>query len=207
MKRFTLIFTTLMLAALAGCPVTQLNRLPASSPLAQAKPIAATGDFTHAPSGYVFPAQMDAFQRVAILQYDTAGLDVSAGYDDSLPACPITLTIYIYPTPRMSFIGADADVVRSIETGWLDHAYESAKREIAQRHSDAVLKSEDAKTQGGVPGKKAVYSIGAAESELSVFVVHNAWFLKYRTTYPSHCAEGAREAIGAFYKAWVGRAS
>jgi len=207
MKRFTLAFATLAMSALAGCPVTQLNRLPESSPLPHPKPIPVLGDFRHAPSGYIFPAQVEAFQRVTILQYDTAGLDVSAGYNASLPECPIVLTIYVFPTPRMSFIGADPDVVRSLESGWLDHAYNAAKREILQAHADAVLKGEDARVQDGGPGKKAVYAIGNTESDLYVFVVHHSWFLEYRATYSGSCSERAHQVIDAFYKAWGGRAS
>jgi len=206
MKCSTLALTVLAFSALAGCPVTQLNRLPESSRLPQPKPIEAVGDFKHAPSGYAFPAQVAAFQRVAILQYDTAGLDVSAGYNLNLPECLIVLTIYVFPTPRMSFIGASPDVVRSLEDEWLDHAYNAAKHEIVQAHSDAALKTEDSRVQDGVPGKKAVYSIGSSESDLYVFVVHHSWFLEYRATYPSSCSDGARQAIGAFFKSWVGRA-
>jgi hypothetical protein len=207
MKRITLAISVLALSGLAGCPVTQLNRLPESSRLPQLKPIAVAGDFEHAPSGYVFPPQVEVFQRVAVLQYDTAGLDVSAGYNSSLPECPIALTIYVYPTPRMSFVGAAPDVVRSLEDGWLDHGYSAAKREIVEAHTDAVLKSEDATVQDGVPGKKAVYSIGKAESDLYLFVVHHSWFLEYRATYPSGCSDGAHQAMDAFFRSWGGRAS
>jgi hypothetical protein len=200
MKRLSLALVPLVLA---GCPVTQLNRLPESSRLPQPKPIAIVDDFKHAPSGYIFPAEVEAFRRVAILQYDTAGLDVSAGYNASLPECPIVLTIYIYPTPRMSFIGADPDLVRSLEGGWLDHEYSVVKRQIVTAHTDAILKSEDSKVQDEVPGKKAVYAIANAESELYLFVVRHSWFLEYRVTYPSLCAERAQQSLGSFYTAWT----
>jgi hypothetical protein len=206
MKRYTLTLAV-ALTTLSGCPVTQLNRLPTSSPLAQATPIPTGGEFKHTPSGYTFPAQVGAFQRVALLQYDTAGLDVSAGYNYALPDCLVVLTIYVFPTPRMTFIGADPDVVRSVEARWLDTGYDDAKRQIVHAHPDAALESEDARTQEGVPGKKAVYSFGDKESSLFLFVVYHAWFLEYRHTYPKQCAPQAREAIDAFHKAWVGRAS
>jgi hypothetical protein len=206
MKLYTLTFA-IITVGLSGCPVTQVNRLPEASPLAHPTAITAVGDFKHNPSGYLFPIQVGAFQRVGLLQYDTGGLDMSAGYNDALPGCLVALTIYIYPTPRMTFIGADPDVVRSLEGRWLDGAYTGAKAEIVRAHPDAVLGSEDATTQDGIPGKKAVYSIGKAESELHVFVVHHTWFLKIRATYPSQCSTQAREAIGTFHTAWTGHAT
>jgi hypothetical protein len=201
---FAIIITVV---GLSGCPVTQVNRIPESAPLTHPTAITVMGDYKHDPSGYVFPIQVGAFHRVNLLRYDSSGLDISAGYNDAFPGCLVALTIYIYPTPRMTFIGADPDVVRSLEERWLEGAYTGAKREISLAHPDAVLESEDARTQDGVPGKKAVYSIGGAESELYEFVVHHSWFLKYRATYPSQCSAQARQAIGTFYTAWTGRAS
>jgi hypothetical protein len=192
------------MVGLVGC-VTHFDRLPRSSPLPRPTPLAAVGEFRHAPSGYVFPLQVGAFQRVALLQYDTAGLDVSAGYNDAAADCPVVLTIYVYPTPRMTFIGADPALVRATEMQWLDGAYGAAKQEIARAHAGAILDSEDSRMQNGVPGKKAVYSIGSAQSELLLFVVEHAWFLEYRATYPAECASQGREALGSFFAAWQGR--
>jgi hypothetical protein len=205
MKRHTLTVAAVTLVSLTGCPMTQVNRLPGSSPLPRPAAISVAGDFRHTPSGYVFPVLVDAFQRVNLFRYDTAGLDVSAGYNSALPGCLIVLTIYVYPTPRMTFIGADPDAVRSLEARWLDGAYNEAKHEIARAHPDAALESEDARMQGGVPGKKAIYSIGDKQSELYLFVIGHAWFLEYRHSYPKECAPQARQAIEAFHKAWGGR--
>jgi hypothetical protein len=202
MNHYIRTFAILTVLGLSGCPVTQVNRIPESSPLPRATEITAAGDFSHKPSGYVFPIQVGAFQRVDLLQYDTGGLDVSAGYNDALPGCLVALTSYVYPTPRMQFIGADPNVVRSIEERWLEGGYTRAKEEITGAHPEAVLESEGARKRDGVPGKKALYSIGKAESELEVFVVQHSWFLKFRATYPSQCATQAREAMDAFHTAW-----
>jgi hypothetical protein len=207
MKHYILTFAIVTVVGLSGCPVTHVNRVPESSPLTHATAIPVVGDFKHNSSGYLFPIQVGAFQRADLFQYDSAGLDISAGYNNALPGCLVALTIYIYPTPRMTLIGADPDLVRSLEERWLEGAYTRAKQEISRAHPDAVLESESARTLDGVPGKKAVYSIGEAESELSEFVVHHSWFLKYRATYPSQCSAQARQAIGTFHSAWTGRAS
>ena len=198
MNRIPPIFAIAALVCLAGCPVTQVNRLPQSSPLRQAAPISAIGDFRHIPSGFVFPTEVAAFQRVVLLQYDSAGLDISAGYNDALPNCPVALTIYVYPTPRMTFVGADPELVGSMEAQWLDGAYSDAKRQIVKAHTGASLESEDATAKDGLPRKKAVYSIDNTKSELMVSVVHHSWFLKYRVTYPAPCSEQARSAIDSF---------
>jgi hypothetical protein len=105
----------------------------------------------------------------------------------------------------MTFIGADPSVVRSLEEGWSGGGYAHAKEEIIRAHPDAVLEAEGATTQDGVAGKKAVYSIGRAESELDLFVVQHSWFLKFRATYPAACSTQAREALGAFRAIWTGR--
>jgi len=205
MKHYALTFAIVAVFGLGGCPVTQVNRIPESSPLAHPAAITAVGNFKHNPSGFLFPIQVGAFQRVNLLQYDIQGLDISAGFNDVLPGCLVALTIYLYPTPRMTFVGADPGVVRSTEERWSENAYTRAKAEIVRAHPDAVLESEGATVQDGVPGKKAVYSVGAAESELHLFVVQHSWFLKFRASYPSQCSTQAREAMGAFYSGWTGR--
>jgi hypothetical protein len=206
MNHYIRTFAVLAVLGLSGCPVTQVNRIPESSPLPRATEITAAADFKHNPSGYLFPVQVGAFQRVNLFQYDTVGLDVSAGYNDALPGCLVALTIYVYPTPRMQFIGADPNAVRSLEERWLEGGYARAKAEIIQVHPDAVVESEGAGTLDGIPGKKAVYSIGKAESELHVFVVRHSWFLRIRATYPGECSVQAREAMDAFHSAWTGHA-
>jgi hypothetical protein len=204
MKHYTLTLAIATLIGLSGCPVTQVDRKPETLPLAHPAEITAAGDFKHNPSGYLFPIQVGAFQRVNLFQYDTGGLDMSAGYNDALPGCLVALTIYIYPTPRMNFISADPSVVRSLEERWLEGAYTGAKAEIVRAHPDAVLETEGAATQNAVSGKEAIYSIGRAESELHVFVVQHSWYLKFRASYPVECSTQAREAMRAFHTAWVG---
>lgn len=206
LKHYALIFASAVFVGLTGCPVTQVNRLPPSSPLRQPAAIYANGDFTHVSSGYVFPAQIAAFRRVDLLRYDTGGLDVSAGYNDALLGCLVVLTIYVFPTPRMTFVGASPDVVQSLEAHWLNGGYDEAKQEIVRAHPDAMLESEDAPTREGVPGKKAIYAIGDKQSELYLSVIHHAWFLEYRNDYPKRCASQALQALEAVPQGvgWIG---
>ncbi len=199
----TLVLGSILL--LQGCPTTRINRLPASAPLSKPLTLTSDGEFVHKPSRYAFPVAIGGFQRTAMSQYDTKGLDVSVGYGPGLKECPVVLTIYVAPAPRMTFIGAEETVVRSLETRWLDSAYDHWKREIMQSHPDAILESEDQKTQLGAPGKKAVYTFGDRESKLYVFLVDLTWFLTYRETYPQSCSDQANAAIQDFFSQWRGR--
>lgn len=72
-----LLLTSLLLS---GCPVYQVNSNPTSAPLARPEPTVASGDYTHTPSGYNFPMAVGGFERVNILRYDSAGLNVGVGY-------------------------------------------------------------------------------------------------------------------------------
>jgi hypothetical protein len=191
---------------LQGCPAStyQLNQLPSSSPLPQAVPIAASDDYVHTPSRYVFPVAVAHFQRVALMRYDTGGLDVSAGYNGGRPGCPVALTVYLSPAPRMSLVGADPAAVHSLEARWLSSAYEQWKAEIAHEHPQARLVQEDARVQAGVPGKKAVYAIGDDQSELFVFLEGQAWFMSYRMSFPASCSTEAHAELSGFFDGWSG---
>ncbi len=195
------------LIPLQGCPVYKLNKLPESSPLQHPIAISVSGDFRHTQSKYQFPSENAGFQRSALIQYDNAGLHISAGYNGGSTQCPTALTIYVYPTPRMSLIGASPEVVRSLDADWLDVAYLQSKQEISVAHQNALLQKEDSRTQDGVPGKKALYLIGDRSSELFVFVVDHTWYLKYRISYLAACTEKAHSAIQKFFSMWKGRAS
>jgi hypothetical protein len=190
---------------LQGCPVYQVSHLPDSKLLSHALPIAAIGDFNHLPSRYEFPSSVAEFNRVALVRYDTGGLDISAGYNGGSSSCPVVLTIYVSPAPRMSFIGADPSLVRSLETEWLQSKYVHWKNEITGAHPQAALESEVGTEQDGIHGKKAVYKIGDSESELSVSLVEGTWFLTYRISYPTTCAPDAKMLIQRFSQEWRGR--
>jgi hypothetical protein len=200
----TLLLSTLVLE---GCPVYQLNQRPESTPLPRPSPISSSGDFTHVPSRYTFPSSVSGFNRVQLMQYDSGGLDISAGYNGGPTGCPVSLTIYVAPTPRMSFIGADPAVVHSLEANWLHTSYEHWKHEIAQQHPQAVLTSEDESTRDGIPERKAVYAMDSDQSELVVSVVEHSWILTYRDTYRSSCAPRAKTLIQDFFANWPGRSS
>ena len=206
-SRTVLALAILVPGFLQGCPAPlyQVSRLPESSPLPQPAPIAADAAYVHAPSRYVFPVAVAGFRRVALTRYDTSGLDVSAGYNAGSSDCPVRLTLYVAPAPRMSFVGANPSVVHALETRWLDSSYQRWKNEIAGAHPQASLVQEDARDLDGAPGRSAVYAIDADQSELSVRLVDQTWFVTYRGSFPATCAAQARALKDAFFAGWQGR--
>ena len=192
---------------LSACPVYQVNRLPESAALGQPIPLSVAGDFRHEPSQFVFPVAVGGFTRVAMMRYDSAGLHVSAGYNGGTPACPVIVTHYVYPAPRMQFLGADPAVVRSLESQWADAEYLRSKQEILHSHPGAALQNEDSRIEEAGPAKKAVFRINSNRSELFVFLRNRTWFLKYRHTYPEACAPDAQRSLDDFYKRLFGGAA
>jgi hypothetical protein len=98
----------LALLGLAACPgtVNQANRLPASQPLREPVSFDHPGTVLHEPSGLEFAQRYGDFVRVSAVRFDDRGLDVGFGYDADDRNCRVVTTFYVYPTPRMSFIGA-----------------------------------------------------------------------------------------------------
>jgi hypothetical protein len=192
-----------LILALTGCPFTvnQINRLPGSQPLGQPVLFNRPGPLLHEPSGFEFPEWYANFQRVTAYRYDSAGLHVSIGYNDRRPDCLIVATFYVYPTPRMSFVGASPDVVSSIERGWLDQEFARSKRDIEQHHSamESVHETPAATPVGGsaLRGPSLTFREAASVSELRVFVYGHQWFLEYRFTYPEACQAEARQRLDA----------
>lgn len=191
----------ILVAVLSGCPfsVNKLNRLPASQPLAQPVLFNQPGPLLHAPSGLAFAEAYGSFQRVTAYRYDTAGLDVGIGYNDSKPGCLIVATFYVYPTPRMSFIGASPDVVSSVELGWLQREYARSEAEIEQNHPNMQSRVEGPAAtlaQGTIlQGRSMIFEENGNMSELRLFVFDHKWFLKYRFTYPKSCEMEASKSV------------
>jgi hypothetical protein len=188
---------------LPGCPYTvnQLNRLPQTEPLAQPVLFNQPGPLVHAPTGFVFPERYDNFQRVTAYRYDTAGLNIEIGYNDRRDNCVVAATYYLYPTPRMSFIGTRPDVVASIEQRWLRNEFARAKAEIEQHHPRMHSAVEAPASTPSIPqslqGSRLSYREEGYVSQLQLFVLDRKWFLKYRFTYPEACERESASRLAA----------
>jgi len=194
------------LLALAGCSstVNQLNDLPASQPLPQPVSFNQPGPLLHEASGLTFAESYGGFQRVSAYRYDTAGLDVGVGYDDHQPNCLIAATFYLYPTPRMSFVGAPPDVVASTERGWLERGFARSSDELQRHHaalSSPVVGPVTTPAAGStLQGKSLTFHEAHDISELRLFVYRHQWFLKYRFTFPEKCQAAATSRLGALVR-------
>jgi hypothetical protein len=186
--------------ATSGCTAYQLNHLPDSSSVAGPVPISASGAFLHQPSEFMFPERILDFQRISLLRYDSQGLNVSGGYNEGSAACLIRRTIYVYPAPRMQFIGASPDVVRSLETQWLNNAYGQSKAEITSSHPSAELLVESPITDRSSPGIRGTFVIATDLSDVEIYLVKQTWFVKYRHTYPRACETEAKSALARFHE-------
>jgi hypothetical protein len=183
----------LVSVVLVACGVYQVNTLPPSQVLDEPMSIQRPGPLVQPLSGLEFAESYGGFARVSAVRYDTEGLNLAIGYNDARPDCPIVLTFYIYPAPRMSFIGAAPSVVVAMQRSWLDAEYAQCKAEIAARH--AGLESPvDASTTTQISGEQLkgalfTYRERQVRSELRLFVWKLRWFVKYRITYPLACQE------------------
>jgi hypothetical protein len=199
-----LLTLALLALAMSGCPfggVNQINRIPESQPLREPELFNRPGILQHDPSGFAFPEWYGNFQRVTAYRYDTAGLDVSIGYNDRSLACLIVATFYVYPAPRMSFIGAAPSVVASLQERWLRDEFARSRAEIEAVHPSlrepSVLPSVISVSDSLVQGPSLTFAESDQLSEFRLFLYNRQWFLKYRFTYPESCKSEAVTRIAA----------
>jgi len=197
----------LLAAFLLGCPIYQLNRLPASEPLTQPRALHHAGPYRHVYTNLEFPAAVAGFERTALTQFDTAGLSVAGTYETRTSSCPVLATLYVYPAPRMQFIGASPDVVRSLEQSWVESEYARSRSELLNRFPDAQPRNEGPVTERPVLGRRGVFEHAPSLSELEVLLVDPQWFVKFRHTYPVSCASQARAQLESFHAALLQEAA
>jgi hypothetical protein len=204
--RLVVCFVSLVL--LAGCPptITKVSGVPPTESVPTPVSIDRSGPVRHEASGLAFAEGYGEFRRVSAYRYDAAGLDMSVGYDARSPGCRVVTTFYVYPTPRMTLIGAAPDVVASTEQQWLEREYAGVKAVIGSGRgvTGGALENPVATPAAGAPlrGKSLrLFMTGDLTSELRLFVYDHQWFLKYRFTYPTACEAQAHPQIGELLRA------
>ena len=190
-----------------GCPVTSIPPShPQFQPLSQPVVESVIGNYTHAGSKMTFPTDSAGFSRAQVLRYDSAGLDVGVGYNLVEAACGAAVTIYVSPGPQHAYVMADPAVVESTQASYLRQYFEATKAEILKHHQGARLLSEGAELlrnpldRSGLRATYAYTDLFAfvrqpVQSELHVFIMDRAWFVKYRATYPESCAPYASQRV------------
>lgn len=191
MKIFRLAIIILLTSGCVSCGVYQLSPIPESRPLLQPALINHPGILTHSHTGFAFSEQYGNFQRVTAYRYDTAGVDISIGYNNRSLACFIAATFYIYPAPQMSFIGASPAVVASLQENWLRAEFARSKAGVKSAHPKlreiSIQNSVIPVGESLVQGPSFTFAESGHLSELHLFLYNKQWFVKYRFTYPESC--------------------
>lgn len=177
MKAISFLLSTVLVLGLfvTGCikntPIGQSSTVSTDS----------STDYKMPASGFVFPLNVARLDRGETKQYDSAGQDVSVGYNSAHPDIKITTYVYIIPTRQPA------------ET--LSKHFLFCKSEVVRMRSSARLLSDGpVKVKIGTdtqPGMHAQYTyaedlFGSSQEVLSevYLFTYNGWFVLYRITYP-----------------------
>lgn len=187
--------------AISGCAqIQRVDPRPPATPAAGPITISATGAYTQAASGMVFPVSVGGFERTAINRYQSDGSDESAAYAlHRAEGGFILATVYVYPSLEVRSTGARND--SSALTRGCRFQFLQAHNEvvIATPNAELVARGETTVAQGAAQyvGPHAAYLYAppwarteggeavTLASELHLFCyVGGGWTVKYRFSYP-----------------------
>lgn len=153
----------------------------------------------------VFPSLVAEYSRVGVARYDSASLDMSAGYNLIRPPRLVAATVYVHPAPSLLSIGSPPQVVTAAREKLTQSEFNRSKQEILQSHPSAKVlrETETSLSKGGRlhMGWKATFEIDGASFGLSQKVTSHLylfsylgekWTVKYRFTYPKDF-DGAKD--------------
>ncbi len=160
--------------------------------LSRPEALSSTGTFTHDPSGLTFPIAVGDFQRVDIYQFDVEGENIGVTYQLTDDAKPVTVSVYVYPSPSIVSLGSPESVTKSAQATLCQQEFETTKQEIMAARTNASHLESD--TSGGIQNLLARFEYEEAFAgkqqrlssilELSCYM-DDQWNIKYRVTYPS----------------------
>lgn len=199
------ILIVVMLAlVLSGCPfggVNQVNTVQQSERLREPELFNRPGMLSHAATGFAFAEWYDNFERVNAYRYDRAGLSASFGYNDRTADGLIVATVYIYPAPRMTFVGASPRTVASLQQGWLSEEFAASKAQIEVAHPGLQERPSRPfvapEGDSVIQGPSFSYVDSDLLSELHLLIYDRQWFVRCRFTYPEAYEVQARARIDA----------
>jgi hypothetical protein len=178
---------TLARALQAGFIATLLAACATPTPFRQD---ATSHALVHQQSGFVFPERVGPYRRTDIIQYDTAGKDVSAGYVSDLP---IAITVYVYPTMGLT-MAAEIDKRRNEVL-----AGHTGGKTTGQRAVQVTPQSVEAHLSTFTYSDNFAGRRQELSSQL-VLALRGSWFVAYRITYPESDADIASEDATMFLK-------
>jgi hypothetical protein len=173
--------------------VTACNSTSApNSPPATVEP--PDGYYTHTGSGFRFPEAVRTFTRIGIDTYDSSGDNISVGYNSQ--SYLVAATVYVYPAGEVTPSGSPPSEMQ----------FGAVKLEVERAHPQATLLIDDARVSlANAVGIKATYRFEAAFAGANRSLISeaylfgfDAWFVKYRFTYPEASAGEATTQINQF---------
>ena len=164
------------------------------------------GDYVHRWSGMTLPTMIGQLKRVAVMQFDSAALDVSGDYQMVGDGGRALVTVYVYPTNAALPVPP-----QSVDEGCRAE-FDGVKQILVQRFPSAELLREWRETVprfGETPaGYAAAYEFTgnllgpteAVRSEAYLFCgIGGLWNVKFRVSYSQSLAGAsvAADAIAA----------
>ena len=182
-----------LLLLVASCGTPARAQPPEAIPI----PLDDEEPYTHAATGFEFPAEVSLFDRVGAHRYDDAARNVAVGYIDR--GLKVILTAYVYPS----------------EGAKLSSHFQQIKDDVRQVHPSARLRSEGKWTmkqgeEAGAPpsGLRATFTFNAEfagkQRELlsdAYLLRHGTYFVKFRITYPADRRDEVAERVNRFFEA------
>ena len=173
-------FLVAALLALQGC--APVATTPSAKP-PELTPIDAAGDYTHAASGFAFPAELGGFRRMSLFRRGPDAKRIVAGYAAGPPECLTSVTLFVDPADR----SVEADYAR-------------AKAEIQEAFGPATPDREDMIEKPS--SRYAQYSLDDRRLEVIVQDAKPGWHVKQRVMYPVKCEDEVRMRVGVFLTVW-----
>ncbi len=206
MKHILLLLIPFLAATAFGC----LSNEPEGQPGV----VEVEGTYVHKGSKIEFPTSVGLYERTGVNQYDTAGKDVSAGYNLYSPLAPIAITVYVYPAPGVLSIGSPPNVVAAAKDLVLRDHFEAVKQEITKVHPIAQLISEEnvpiQQSGATYQGIKAAFQFTEVVTERSIDLTslvflydYDDWYIKYRVTYPTLAKANSEPEVEQFVRQFV----
>lgn len=167
------------------------------------------GDVGHHDSGIVFPEAISEFRRGEVRAYDAKGRDMSAAYYLTDPRNQISITVYVYPGPKLISIGSPGNLVDTARKRLTDAHFEAIKADLSKRHPQSSLVSEQESAMQfrgqSLYGRTAAfkseelfaYKIQPIVTQAEVYAF-GKWIIKFRTTSPTASQKASAKSIQSF---------
>ncbi len=214
-----LAMTALGVGLLSACATDHppASTEPPPRPPAAAETATTDAPWVHPPSGMIFPANLAGFRREGVGQPSPGHNDTAVSYTLPDNGTPMSVTVYLTPTPPLPTVGLSPDAVAAARARACRQEFAASLRDVTELHPARRVGEHDvALSRNGRlrPGRLAVFAYPASfagrrqmvRTELADFCfAGDGWSLQYRFTYPQ--GADSEPGVAAFLQAldWTGR--